>query len=133
MFLGPLWVVLTTLVLFNQAAIIENQKDIYYIINFENSTTPSSKTELFRQGTLNENNGESETNANSILKQLTSGIYGYINSYFNSSCKTLNIIPADDEVCLCKNSTVLFFFKKNNCFLVRLNISNIRKKKRDSQ
>jgi len=130
-------VVLATLVLFNQAAKIENINDFNNIIHFEDSTSLPSKIELFRPNGIEkmyegnqQNNSISETNNKSILKQFTSGISGYLNSYFNSSCKTSDIIPADDIICLCKNSTVLYFFKKNNCFLVK--VSNISKKKHDS-
>lgn len=140
MFPSPLWVVLVTLVLFNRAAKIENMDEFNYIVHFKNSTTPSSKIELFHlNGTLNETvdekddekNSTSETNSNSILNNLASSISSYITPYFNSSCETPDMIPADDEVCVCKNSTVLFFFKKNNCFLIK-KFSNIRKKKQDS-
>lgn len=133
---SPLWVILTTWVLFNQVAKIENKNDFNSIILLENSTNPSSKIELFHSNrTLNEkvdegnyeNNSTSETNNNSIFKRFTNMISNYLNSYFNSSCETSGIVFSDDEVCLCKNSTLLFFFKKNNCFLVK--VSNIGKKK----
>ncbi|XP_003245788.1 uncharacterized protein LOC100572895 [Acyrthosiphon pisum] len=137
MFLSSLMVVLATLVLFNQAANIENIIDFSNIIHSEDLTSPPSKIELFRPNGIEKtgegnygNNSTSKINNNSILKKFTSGISGYLNSYFNSSCETSNIIPADDEVCLCKNSTMLFFLKKKNCFWVK--VSNISKKKPDS-
>jgi len=141
MFPSPLLVVLATLVLFIQAAKIENMNDFKYIIHFENSTDPSSKIEPFRpNGKLNETidggnykiNSTSETNNKSILKIFTGGISDYLNSYFNSSCETSNIFPAEGEACLCMNSTVLFFFKRNNCYLVKVNGSDIKKNIHDS-
>jgi len=133
MFPSSLLVLLVTLVLFNRAAKIENKNYFNNITNFEDTTYPTSKFALFRPNGIEniakgnyENKSTSETNNNSVLKQFTSGITGYINAHFNSSCETSGIIIADDEVCLCKNSTVLFFFKKNNCVLVK--VTNISKK-----
>jgi len=141
MFPSPLWVMLATLVLFNQVSKIENTNDFNSIMHFEYSTNPPSKIELFRPNiTLNEkvdegnyeNNSTSETNDNSIFKRFTSRISNYLKSYFISSCETSgNILYSDDEVCLCKNSTLLFFFKKNDCFKVKVKVSNNGKKNQD--
>jgi len=134
MFPSSLLVLLATMVLFNRAAKIENMYDFSNIIDFEDSTSPPSKIELFRPNGIeqigignDENKSTSETNNKSILKRFTGGITGYLKSYLDSSCETSGIILSDDEVCLCKNSTVLFFFKKNNCFLVK--VTNFGNKK----
>jgi hypothetical protein len=150
MFSGPLWIVLATWVIFNQAtrAVENKKKDFNYVIQFDNETNNdgSLKTKSrhpdtvivtntsrldetaklkIRQTHPKEEQSKVSSYINSIIASLIKRITDFISSFLSTTCEQLGEKRANDEVCLCKNSTVLYYITRNVCFLIKINVTNI--------
>jgi len=156
MFSGPLWVVLATLVVYSQAVrTVENKKKelFNYVIDFENSTNsngnPLKTVAAVRpNSTANTTAGleqmirlqVSETHSkeqgmvlryiNTIVSKVVKKITDFLSSYLSTDCESSDLQNrADDEVCVCKNSTVLYYINRTLCYKIKVEMTNITRGK----
>ncbi|XP_025202950.1 uncharacterized protein LOC112600030 [Melanaphis sacchari] len=151
MFSSLFWVVLTTLVMFSLAAkIVENKKkDFNYVINFDNDTTdndnslrampfrPESKANATRfdqtiKVKIHQKRHQEDVNITTYIDEVVSKLFkritDFIGSFLSTNCETMSEFRADDEVCLCKNTSVLYYLTRNVCFLIKVNVTSIEGK-----
>jgi len=156
MFSGPLWVVLATLVVYSQTVItVENKKKelFNYVIDFDNSTynndnslktvaamrpnsianTTAGLEQMIKlqvSQTHSKENGMILNYVNTIVSKVVKKITDFLSSYLSTDCESLDLKNrADNEVCLCRNSTVLYYINRTVCFIIKVNVTNISRGK----
>lgn len=156
MFSGPLCVVLATLVVYSQATrTVENKRRglFNYVIDFDNSTynndnnslktvamSPNSTAnttagleqmvKLQVSQTHSKEKGTISSYIGSIVSKVIKKITDFLSSYLSTDCESLDPKNrADNEVCLCRNSTILYYIKRNVCFMIKVNVTNITRGK----
>ncbi|XP_027838288.1 uncharacterized protein LOC114120550 [Aphis gossypii] len=157
MFSGPLWVVLATLVVYSQATrTVENKKKelFNYVIDFDNATynndnslktvaaaRPNSITNNTTAGleqmiklqvsqTHTKEKGMILSYINTIVSKVVKKITDFLSLYLSTDCESLDPKNrADNEVCLCRNSTVLYYINRTVCFIIKVNVTDISRGK----